>query len=174
MKIFTRHDFLSMRHMRNILSAVAGLLLLTFTGVAAADGVSRPFSATLEGNANPVPTADPCILVNTETAASRALHLGEGTWGSEEVVNFCSNPAGADVDGKFVITAANGEQIFGVYRTLAHLDFGTNTITALGRYEITGGTGRFEGAKGEGDISASGSLLPPFEVTGGLFGRISY
>ena len=36
------------------------------------------------------------------------------------------------------------------------------------------GTGRFAGAKGEGDITVTGSLLPPFEVTGGLFGRIIY
>ncbi|HLG22832.1 MAG TPA: hypothetical protein VI382_08445, partial [Candidatus Manganitrophaceae bacterium] len=117
MKTFTHREVLSMRNMYNIFSTVVGLLLLAFAGAAAAESVSRPFSATLEGNANPAPTADPCILVNTETAVSRALHLGESTWGSEEVVNFCSNPAGADVDGKFVIAAANGDQIYGSYRT---------------------------------------------------------
>ena len=76
--------------------------------------------------------------------------------------------------GQVTITAANGDTIFGHYKTLAHLNFAAGEVTALGRWEIDGGTGRFAGASGKGVIGAQGSLMPPFEVTGGMAGVISY
>jgi hypothetical protein len=36
------------------------------------------------------------------------------------------------------------------------------------------GTGRFDGASGEGLISAVGSLAPPFDLVGAMSGVISY
>ena len=60
------------------------------------------------------------------------------------------------------------------YQTVAHLDFGTNQVLAAGLYSITGGTGRFAGASGEGVLTAEGSLLPPFEVIGRFSGTIAY
>jgi hypothetical protein len=89
-------------------------------------------------------------------------------------VDQCSNPNGADVLGQVTITAANGDTIFGHYKTLAQLDFAAGEVTALGRWEIDGGTGRFAGASGRGVIGAQGSLLPPFAVTGGMAGAIAY
>jgi hypothetical protein len=115
-----------------------------------------------------------CILLNTEFATGQALHLGQITLETSEVVNQCSNPEGAEVDGDFVMTAANGDQLFGTYETLADLNFVTFRVTAIGEFEITGGTGRFQNATGGGVITAEGSLLPPFELTGGFLGQISY
>ena len=51
---------------------------------------------------------------------------------------------------------------------------GAGQVSALGQFQITGGTGRFAGASGDGTISAVGSLLPPFEVIGGMIGVIGY
>ena len=100
--------------------------------------------------------------------------MGRITWQSEETVNQCSNPGGADVLGQFTLTAAHGDMVFGQYETLAHLDSGTSQVTAFGQWEIVGGTGRFAGASGSGAIGAQGSLLPPFEVAGGMAGVIAY
>lgn len=181
MKVFPHSEIMSMRQTLNIFLAVAGLLLLAFTGTAVADDVSRPFSATTTGYANLMPTDDPCILDNTETIAGQALHLGKVTGEGKEVIYLmkddtgsCLNSDKGVVIGKFFLIAANGDQINGSLRTIVNFDFQVYEVTAFGRYAITGGTGRFEGATGEGDITVSGNLLPPFEVTGGLFGRISY
>ncbi len=136
-------------------------------------------TALLRGNASPVPTSDPCILINTETATGLALNIGSFKWESKEIVDVssspdCFNPEGAEIDGKFVITTADDSQIFGVYRTIAQIDSSTNVITALGNYEIKGGHGKFKGAEGKGIIKAVGDFFPPFEVTGELIGQISY
>jgi hypothetical protein len=160
-------------HTLRIVFAFTGSLVLALHTAAADDQVVRAFSATVEGNATPVPI-DPCTLLNTESATGWALHLGLITLETSETVDACSNPAGAEVHGDFVMTAANGDQLFGNYDTLADLDFVTFRVTAIGDFHITGGTGRFEGATGGGVITADGSLLPPFELTGGFLGWISY
>jgi hypothetical protein len=158
---------------RRAVSATLALLLAGTIAIAA-NPDSRPFKVTLIGNANPMPTADPCVLDNNEAGTGHATHMGNITFATHETVNMCTNPDGADVDGTFLLTAANGDTVFGTYHTLAHLDFGTNQVSAFGQFTITGGTGRFEGASGDGTIGADGSLLPPFEVLGGQVGRISY
>lgn len=149
-------------------------VLLACTAVVAANPHSRPFVVTLDGHANPMPTADPCVLDNNEAGVGHATHLGAITWTTHETVNLCTNPDGADVNGTFALTAANGDQVFGTYQTLAQLNFATNQVSAFGDFIITGGTGRFQGASGSGTIGADGSLLPPFSVVGGQVGRIIY
>ena len=160
-------------HTLPIVFAFTGSLVLALHTAAADDPVVKAFSATVEGNANPVPISE-CILLNTETATGQALHLGQITLETAETVDRCSNPEGAEVHGDFVMTAANGDQLFGNYDTLADLNFVTFRVAAIGDFRITGGTGRFDGATGGGVITADGSLLPPFELTGGFLGQISY
>jgi hypothetical protein len=143
--------------------------------VQAAAGESRPFGAVLDGHANPVPDpGDPCLLANTEAGTGRAVHMGAIVWASAETVNFCTNPEGADIQGQFVMTAANGDQVFIDYVTLAHPDFNAGVITFSGTWTITGGTGRFADATGDGTLSGEGSLLPPFDVIASFVGSISY
>jgi hypothetical protein len=149
------------------------VLVLLFTASTRAHG-SRAFMVALQGHANPVPTEDPCVLVNTETASGFAPGTGAVAWESREVVNLCAGPDGADIRGEFTITAANGDRLSGTYQTLGVLDFTANRITAHGRYLITGGTGAFAGASGEGALGAAGNLLPPFEFSGLLFGALSF
>jgi hypothetical protein len=163
---------MSVRH----LTAVAAVLtiLAGISPLAVADATSFPFRATLTGHAGPQPTADPCVLSNTEGGSGVATHLGAVDWTSAETVNFCTNLEGADVEGTFVWTAANGDEIRGRYVTVAHPDFAAGTITFAGTWEVTSGTGRFAGATGEGTLSGHGSLAPPFEVAATFEGAIRY
>ena len=163
-----------MKHLRSGILAAGILALVLVSGTTGTASESRPFKATLVGHAGPSPTADPCVLTNAEGGTGQARHLGTIDWTSSENVNFCSNPAGADVEGVFVWTAANGDQLTGRYVTLAHPDFAGGVITFAGTWEITGGTGRFEGATGGGTLSGEGSLAPPFGVSATFEGTVSY
>jgi len=161
-------------HTRGVVAAAAGWLMFALAGAAAADQQARPFRAALAGNANPTPTPDPAVLDNHETGTGRAAHLGKITWESDEVVHLGPAPGQGVVQGEITLTAADGDQVFATYQTVADFDFVNNMVTALGRFEITGGTGRFRGATGEGVIAAEGSLLPPFALKGTLHGEIAY
>lgn len=147
--------------------------VLALAPLSAASQQIRPFEVSIIGNANPIPHPEiPCVLLNTETGDVRGNHIGAGTWSSFETVDFCADPAVGDVVGEFTLTAANGDQIFGIYSTVVLT--GDGTIAASGTYEITGGTGRFENATGTGTVDATGDFGPPFGVIGAMSGGISY
>jgi hypothetical protein len=165
---------MSMPRARRFVLVLSVVMVMGFGAASRAQEQSRPFRATLEGFANPMPTSDPCILVNDEHGTGHAQHLGRITWESQETVNLCSNPEGADINGQIRITAANGDVLVADYEALGHLDFSANTVSASGTYVVSGGTGRFADASGGGAISAAGSLLPPFELVAGMIGDISY
>jgi hypothetical protein len=156
---------------RSIASAVFACALIISSTVAAAN--ERPFKARLSGNANLSPTDDPCVMRNDETAQGNASHMGQITWESVEFVNFCTVQGGVAVTGSFVITAANGDQLFGTYETIGFPDVNGNLIIH-GDYWFDGGTGRFEDATGSGDIDAEASLAPGFPFDGRLTGTIEY
>jgi hypothetical protein len=159
---------------RRLIARVLVLPALLLTGAARADEGPRPFTLVVNGNADPVPTEDPCVLINTETGTGFGSPVGIVKWESKERVNFCSDPEGAEIEGEFVLTTWNRDQIRGRYRTLGQADPETSEITVIGRYEITSGTGRFASVAGKGVIAAAGSLSPPFPFNGGLFGRVSF
>jgi hypothetical protein len=147
-------------------------LLLALTAGVAANPERRPLSVTLDGNAFPEFQPDGCTIINNEHGTGQSLHLGAISWQSHEVVDICSNPEGGEVIGEFVLTAADGDQVSGTYQTLAR--FSPGQVRALGAFQITGGTGRFAAASGQGIISAVGSLAPPFGVLGQMSGVIGY
>ena len=150
------------------------VLVLVSSVLLSAQGESRPFSVALDGHASPAFQPDGCTIINDEQGTGHANHLGRITWQSHETVDVCSNPDGGVVVGQITITAANGDLVTGTYETLANLDFAAGQVTALGHFEITGGTGRFANATGHGIISATGSLAPPFAVIGAMRGSITY
>jgi len=158
---------------RRLAVLASALVVLCLTAGVGADPQSRPFAVTLDGNASPEFQPDGCTIINDEQGTGQAQHLGRITWESHEVVNACF-PDGAHVEGEIVITAADGDQVSGSYQTLAHLDFGAGQVRALGSFQITGGTGRFVNATGQGIISAVGSLAPPSGVLGQMSGVIGY
>jgi len=131
-----------------------------------------PFHTIFSGNANPQPTPNPCILANRETGSGTAMHLGRFTWLSDETVDLCPVPGHGMVTGHFVLAAANRDQIYGQYQTDAQFDL--NGVSVIGRYQLTGGTGRFKDASGSGTLEAMGALAPPFPFEASLSGTISY
>src|SRR5687767_12604143 len=109
---------------RSFALLASALLVVAATADAGARATLRPFTVSLEGHANPVFTG-PCSIVNDEEGSRHATHMGAITWESHETVDLCSNPPGGVVHGTMVLTAANGDQIFGEYETIAMLDFST-------------------------------------------------
>ena len=165
--------------MRRLASLVSMIVLLSALAVTQPASLKaeevRPFGAILEGNA--LPEQDPddrCLLKNTEHGTGRAVHMGAITWASAETVNFCTNPAGAEVDGEFVMVAANGDEVYGRYETLAHPNPDTGVITFSGEWRILSGTGRFADATGQGTLTGEGALAPPFGVIASFVGTISF
>ena len=155
-------------------AAVMVCVALGLSVTVAAKASSKPFKASIHSVAAPTPTSDPCVLSNAEVGSAQVTHLGKSTMESNELVNLCSNPDGADITGQFTMTAANGDQLFGTYDTLGHLDFGNDEVTFSGQFTITGGTGRFQDATGGGSIEGSGTLSPPFDVFASMNGRVMY
>jgi hypothetical protein len=152
------------------LVVVVALAVLSSAGQAVAE---QPFRARISGHANPQPVpGDLCLLTNVESGTGRALHLGRLTWASTETVNFCLVPDQGVVTGKLTLTSANGDEIYVTYTTLVTLDPVAGTVAALGTYQLTGGTGRFTGISGTGELRANGSLAPPFEIAGSMIGTI--
>ncbi len=155
--------------------AISGVLFVLLPGIAGAVETTQPFFMVISGNANPVPTGDPCILINSEAGSGIATALGMTGWASEEVVDFCADgdPNTAAVEGQLVLTAANGDEIFAVYHTLATVNNEIAVITFAGTYEFTGGTGRFDDIRGSGSLAGQGSLLPPFEASAAMAGTFT-
>jgi hypothetical protein len=140
-------------------------------GVAAAD--EHLFQAMLTGNAHLSETDDPCVMRNDETGEGEATDLGPFTWESVEYVDFCTIPGGVEVSGRFTMTAANGDQLFGKYSTVGLFDEAGN-LRIHGKYHFKGGTGRFAGATGKGDLDAVAYLSPGLPFEGQMNGTIDY
>jgi hypothetical protein len=151
-------ECMSARSIHKMVPAVLAAVVFAMPTAASAQAAAVPFVVLLQGNANPTPTDDPCILVNTETGTGQSAAHGTFTRESRRSSSVCAT-GDANVDGEFTLTAANGDRLSGTYRTSAHLDFQAGVITAVGRCKVTDGTGGFAGAKGKGVIA--------------LFGRIS-
>ncbi len=146
------------------------LLILLLPSGTFADEKSKLFIAIIEGHANPV--FDGCVVTNTEEGGGFATRMGRITAMSEETAYFCSDPNRGVVNGEMVFENVKGDKLFLVYETLATIDPEIPEITFQGPYEVTGGTGRFENARGGGTIAGHGSLLPPFEVFAAHTGQI--
>ena len=148
---------------RNVFARLLALsAILVLTGMALSPGAAaaeeRPFKAMWTGNAHLKPIVFPTLWLNEETGEGEATHLGLFTWESVEVVTFITNPDGVvesvAVDGKsFTMTAANGDKVFGTYSTEGFPNKAGDLIIH-GTFTITGGTGRFAGATGGGDLFA--------------------
>lgn len=111
------------------------------------------------------------ILVDVQ-GGGQATHLGEYTVERQH----CFNPASATFEeGTFKQTAANGDQVWGTYegfteQVLEFADDGSPAVIVINApWQITGGTGRFVNADGEGSTRGVFNLVShegDFEMEG--------
>lgn len=143
--------------------AFSFLTLLILAGpVAAKEQV--PFKGSYEGVDTGTPQVPPFASATVE-AEGNASHLGQITFTQVVTVNTATG-AGS---GTFVITAANGDTVFGTIRGQATFT-PPNMLAIVEVATITGGTGRFEGATGSFTVerlknTVTGATIADFEGT---------
>jgi hypothetical protein len=87
-----------------------------------------------------------------------AAHLGSSAMsGRIDVLGPGSCPGGYDIEEHVSIWAANGDQLTMVLRERT-CPFESGVFHGVGSYEITGGTGRFYGATGQGTADGHGDF----------------
>lgn len=119
-----------------IAAALVGLLFVPAAS-AARGGTERPFHTTLVGSVHW--ESDAVSPSNCASVTALSVGIGEATHLGRVSVAWSHCPAEPEyiMDGRMILTAANGDQLFGIYD---HDDLSSVTVT--------GGTGRFSGATG--------------------------
>jgi hypothetical protein len=144
-----RLGFLGRRlRMHSLLCALAVAALIA-TGSAGAGAEETPFSGTFVGTISGSPCGSLTICLEG-TLAGVATHLGRATLEKRAVVHitFVPCPGGTEVaySETVTVTAANGDTLElagdGVACT------GGGSSSGSGALAVTGGTGRFQGARG--------------------------
>jgi hypothetical protein len=137
--------------MRRWMGTLVPVVALTFAAVAHGQGGDRlPFRATVRAAETLTPTDQPGVFEVVIAGEGRGNLFGRLTFAATETIDFVSRPGIAVVtDGRFVMTARDGSQLFATYTGTGVPDpdrpgFVLGQATAT----ITGGTGRFEGAAG--------------------------
>jgi len=124
---------------------VAAMLLTTALAGAAVAGELVPFSGSFQGHESDIfQGPPPGTLAVNGSGSGIATHLGQFSLTWQLTVNLADGTA----KGSFTYTAANGDSIF---TTVSGTSGPTDTPGVSSIMEIntvTGGTGRFEGAKG--------------------------
>jgi hypothetical protein len=154
-------------------------LLAIFTTAVQAGPKDAPFRATLTIQETIAEdTSCPSGLGGTLSGSGTATHLGAVTMSAPH----CATPTGrgsvAISRGVITFTAANGDVLTADFMgTISPFPDDLQTNTFVGSFLITGGTGRFASAEGDGLLSGafSGSLLTRI-FTGAMAaeGRLGY
>jgi hypothetical protein len=84
--------------------------------------------------------SEPSQWVSSMSGTGQISHLGYVTWATEQCFQLFAGTFG---DAELVVTAANGDMLFGTYSGVM-----TGETTFAETMVITGGTGRFTGASG--------------------------
>jgi hypothetical protein len=111
-----------------------------------------PFSANLNGGSPPPVPSSECegLLLTEITGEGNATHLGKFS----AVQRHCLNPQNFTFDnGWLEYTAANGDKLYGSYSGFLSPTPDPIILEITGAFELTGGTGRFANAAGEGNAS---------------------
>ena len=151
---------------RRLLVAATGLIaFVTGAGAhAASAATTSPFKAFYSGSFTPTSTG--FSVVGTGRATTLGHSKNQGAVVMQAQVNPSCPTTGFVVTNDEILTAANGDQV-----TLAILDkpcpvAGEPGIyDGIATYQITGGTGRFAGASGEGTFDGRGDFTDPNNLT---------
>lgn len=138
-------------------------------------GQDVPFSGAVTGqlqmSANLARCSAP-LRFGVSDAIGNALHMGNMTYHTEQ----CVNPTNGQITaGVLVLTAANGDEIHGTFSGQAQSAEGESHV--LADFVFTGGTGRFEHATGEAEMTAVLDVhlgVPPYPGRWAWTGAIRY
>lgn len=165
---FTRRGLL-----KQFCAGLAGLVLaLTSLVPSAVQAESEvPFRANWETQISIAPLEPPLFAVSG-LGAGKALHLGDMTAQSiTEVVNLATGEGAAS----YRFTAANGDDVLITFAFLA-IPTSPTAFSIEGVWQVTGGTGRFEGASGSGTYVGQAEFVGQADAVGtfALEGTISW
>ena len=153
-------------------TAVAGVLAL-MAGVSAHAGPSLPLTGGFSYTSALEQTKDTaCPLAGMLVGIGNLSHLGK----SAVVATDCITQVYGDfviLHGSLTVTAANGDKLNATYAGRFVPASATVVQTQDVTYSITGGTGRFEGARGSGRMDGSENLMT-HQGTLSVSGTISY
>jgi hypothetical protein len=111
-----------------------------------------PFKAIIAISETLVPGS--CLLNGAISGTGQASHLGRINLGSLDCITPPLPGSGSAVfsfsSARIVITAANGDEIFGTYEGTLDATSGIGVVDGI--FVIKGGTGRFLNATGRGSI----------------------
>lgn len=135
-----------MKQLRNAtLACGVALVAILLTGAPIEAGDDVPFKASVTTTNVTLISLDPFTL-NIE-ASGVGTHLG--TCDVSSISTWTPKAGGLWFEGNGTITAANGDELY-------YTSYGWSFPgSADGDFEITGGTGRFEGATGSGSFDVS-------------------
>lgn len=109
-----------------------------------------------------------CPLMGLNIGSGTVSHLGKSAMVSTECVT-AQNGVYMMSNGKMTVTAANGDTLIATYSG-TFVPTGPTTLTMSGvTYSITGGSGRFANALGQGDLTGTQDLISgqgTFSVSG--------
>lgn len=136
---------------RNIISAILPAILMLPT-VLLADATGKPLKASMETHEQPGFRADcPSKFGGTTTGTGKSTHMGKVSLKAID----CITPMEDHFifDGTFTLTAASGDTVTGGYKgAFVPADDQSRYSLSGAKFEITGGTGRFRGAKGTAEL----------------------
>lgn len=148
-------------HVRSALALAAALLLSIALAVpASADPGARPFKGSASGEVVYTPvSAAVCpegggnwgMLATVSSATGTASHLGRTAMSA----SHCTPSGETFGPGTMTMTSASGDEVFIDYTGSAPFPGpGTTVIKVHIDFTVVGGTGRFKGATGGGEMSA--------------------
>ena len=123
------------------------VVMASIGSMVAARNAVVPFRATYKTYPTQVSEQGDVPMIFEIPAEGKATHLGKSTWYADMWVD--PRPYPWTQGGVMTFTAANGDQLFGTYDGFAKP--GGPGIEFWGVFEISEGTGRFEGATATGD-----------------------
>lgn len=157
--------------LRRAVVILAALSAGAMPGVSGAE--ERAMKGMWAGNALLKPTENPDYLTNNETGVGEATHLGKFALTSVETIYVKFFPEFISVEGEFTMTGADGDKIFGRYTTTGGINK-EGSLDIIGTYCIVGGTGRFAGATGQGELRAVAFLSEELPFLGFMDGTIDF
>ncbi len=153
-------------------SPTSGVLDLQVSASSELDSAAAqtvPFTGSFEGTFTTA--GEPPIISVHVVAGGQASHLGRFTLDFPHTASFIDFTS----SGSAVLTAANGDRLLTNVTGVATPGTVPGELVIVETHEITGGTGRFDGASGEFTLERTASLTGPTGGTtsGSFEGRLS-